>query len=223
MSDISNKKDIWDRIATIATILVPAAIALAGHFVAQGLKQAEIISEERRAESSMKIAQANLINTMIKSLISDKTQERKLAVEAVLIALPPNQGPNLARIVMQSDDDGNVKSAAKDSLEQRRDTLISSLFSDNPRSRTSAAKDLVHGWPNDQEAVSKLINFATQNKDNDNGVYNTVVVLKDFSKRALEPHKKEVQGFIEEAKKKGPKTKEQAEGLSIRLGGEPKQ
>lgn len=59
MPDTPNKKDVWDRVTALATILVPAAIALAGHFVAQGLKQAEISSEERRAEQSRSIAEAN--------------------------------------------------------------------------------------------------------------------------------------------------------------------
>jgi hypothetical protein len=93
--DEPQQKDIWDRLTAIATILVPAAIALAGHFVAQGLKQAEISSEDGRAEQSRviaevntKIAQTNLVNMMMRSLTSADLQERKVAVEAVLIALP---------------------------------------------------------------------------------------------------------------------------------------
>jgi hypothetical protein len=33
MPDVAQKKDIWDRLTALATILVPAAIALAGHFI----------------------------------------------------------------------------------------------------------------------------------------------------------------------------------------------
>ncbi len=113
------KKDVWDRLTALATILVPAAIALAGHFIAQGLKQAEISSEERRAEQShviaeanTKIAQASLINTMMKSLTSTNPQERKLAVVAVLIALP-EQGPILVQTIAQSDEDKTVQAAAR--------------------------------------------------------------------------------------------------------------
>jgi len=101
MPEAPNKKDVWDRLTALATILVPAAIALAGYFIAQGLKQAELSSEEKRAERSSsiaeantKIAQASLINTMMKSLTSSSPQERKLAVEAALIALPEH-GPVL--------------------------------------------------------------------------------------------------------------------------------
>jgi hypothetical protein len=136
MPEASNKKDLWDRLASLATILVPAAIALAGHFIARGLKQAEISSEERRAEKSRsiaeantKIAQASLINTMMKSLTSSNPQERKLAVEAVLIALP-EQGPVLVRTIAQYDEDKTVQTAAKTSLQQRekRDGVRLLLF-----------------------------------------------------------------------------------------------
>jgi len=115
MPEAPNNKDVWDRFTALATILIPAAIALAGHFIAQGLKQAEIRSEDRRAELShsiaetnTKIAQASLINTMMKSLTSADPQERKLAVQAVLIALP-EEGPVLARSIAENDEDKSVQ------------------------------------------------------------------------------------------------------------------
>jgi hypothetical protein len=225
MPEAPNKKDIWDRVTALATILVPAAIALAGHFIAQGLKQAEISSEERRAEqshsiaeSNIKIAQASLINTMMKSLTSSNPQERKLAVEAVLIALP-EQGPALVRTVAQSDDDKTVQAAAKTSLDQRLSALIRDLFSEDAQVRIGAAQDLIQGWRNESNAVLALIEFATQNKENSNGVYNTVVVLSEFSIRALEASKKQVLEFAELAKATGPKTETKAKALVKRLGG----
>jgi hypothetical protein len=225
MSDAPQKKDAWDRLTALATILVPAAIALAGHFVAQGLKQAEISSEERRSEQSRiiaqantKIAQANLINTMMKSLTSANPQERKLAVEAVLIALP-DQGPILVRTIAQSDEDKTVQAAARSSLEQRVSTLIRDLFADDARVRISAAQDLTQGWRNEPNVVGALVDFATQNRDNSNGVYNTVVVLNEFSLRALQAHKQEVLDFLEVAKTTGSKTAAKAKALGMRLGG----
>ncbi|MEJ2361756.1 MAG: hypothetical protein P8Z75_10065 [Gammaproteobacteria bacterium] len=225
MSDAQNKKDTWDRLTALATILVPAAIALAGHFIAQGLKQAEISSEDRRAEQShliaeanTKIAQASLINTMMKSLTSSNPQERKLAVQAVLIALP-EQGPILVRTIAQSDEDNTVKAAARSSLEQRVSSLIRELFSEDARVRIGAAQDLIQGWRNEPGVVLALVKFATQNKDNSNGVYNTVVVLNEFSLRALQAHKQEVLNFIEVAKATGSRTAAKATELAKRLGG----
>ena len=225
MPEAPNKKDVWDRLTAVATILVPAAIALAGHFIAQGLKQAEISSEERRAEQSRsiaeantKIAQASLINTMMKSLTSSNPQERKLAVEAVLIALP-EQGPVLVRTIAQYDDDKTVQAAATTSLEQRVGTLIRDIFSEDARVRIGAAQELIQGWRNEPNAVLALLDFATRNKENSNGVYNTVVVLSEFSMRALEAHKQRVLEFIKLAKATGSKTDAKATALLKRLGG----
>ncbi len=225
MPDGPNKKDAWDRLTALATILIPAAIALAGHFIAQGLKQAEISSEEKRAEQSRviaeantKIAQANFINTMMKSLTSANPQERKLAVEAVLIALP-EQGPVLVRTIAQSDEDKTVQATARSSLEQRVSALLRDLFAEDARVRIGAAQDLIQVWRNDPNVVLALVEFATQNKDNANGVYNTVVVLNEFSLRVLQTHKQEVLKFLEVAKKTGTKTEAKATALGQRLGG----
>ena len=137
MADDSHRKDLWDRLTALAAILVPAAIALAGHFIGQGLKEAELRGQERQAqqasaiaEANTKIAQAGLINTLMKSLTSPNPQERKLAVQTVLIALP-DQGPLLARTIAQTDEDEAVQVAARSSLKQRADTLIRQLFADD--------------------------------------------------------------------------------------------
>ena len=225
MANSESKKDVWDRLTALATILVPAAIALAGHFIAQGLKQAEISSEEKRAEQShliaeanTKIAQATLINTMMKSLTSPNPQERKLAVQAVLIALP-EQGPVLVRTIAQSDEDTSVQAAAQSSLQERVGTLVRGLFSEDARVRIGAAQDLIVGWRNDPNVVQELVQFASNNRDNVNGVYNTVVVLNEFTSRALEEHREQVLSFLELAMATGAKTKSKAEALAKRIRG----
>lgn len=221
MPETSNKKDAWDRVTALATILVPAAIALAGHFIAQGLKQAEITNEEKRSEQAQaiavantRIAQANLINTLMKSLTSSNPQERKLAVQAVLIALP-EQGPVLVRPIAQSDEDKTVQAAAKTSLDQRLDGLIRALFSDDAQARVGAAQDLIQGWRNEPNAVNALVEFATANQGNKNGIFNTAVVLNAFSLSALEAHKQQVLRFAEIAKGTNA---EKAAALEKRLG-----
>jgi len=59
MADDSHRKDLWDRLTALAAILVPAAIALAGHFIGQGLKEAELRGQERQAQQASAIAEAN--------------------------------------------------------------------------------------------------------------------------------------------------------------------
>ncbi len=225
MADLPPRKDIWDRITALATILIPAAIALAGHFISQGLKQAEIQSEERRAaqasalaDANTKIAQAGLINTMMKSLTSGNAQERRLAVQAVLIALP-EQGPALVRTVAQTDEDKAVQAYARTSIEQRVEGLVRGIFASDPSTRQSAAQDFVQGWRNEPPAVALLVNYALQHADNANGIYNTVVVLGDFSPRALAPNRALLTEFAAVARQTGPKTEARVIALQKKLDG----
>jgi hypothetical protein len=223
MSSAPGGKDIWDRITALATILVPAAIALAGHFIAQGLQRAELANEERRAEqarvqadANTKIAQAGLINTFMRSLTSDNAQERRLAVEAVLIALP-DQGPALVRTVARGDADQAVQAAAKSSLSQRVDGLVRDLFAAQAPVRIAAAQDLVAGWRNEPPAVAAVLDQALRNADNANGVYNAAVVLAEFTPAALRPNRDGVLRFAEVARRQGPKTEARVAALLARL------
>lgn len=221
MATDSHRKDLWDRLTALATILVPAAIALAGHFIAQGLKEAEIKGQERQAaqasaNANTKIAQAGLINTLMKSLTSPNPQERKLAVQAVLIALP-EQGPLLARTVAQSDEDEAVQVAARSSLQQRADTLIRQLFADDAGTRVDAVSELVQGWRSEGTAVGTLLDAAFQNSDNDNGICNVAVVLAECAPAALAAHRQHVRQFIALARTKGPRTAAKTAVLEKRL------
>ncbi|MBQ5949080.1 hypothetical protein [Massilia sp. ST3] len=227
MANDAAQKSLWDRVTAIATILIPAAIALAGHLIAQGLKEAELASEERRAEQSRalmdantKIAQGNLINTLMKSLTSDNPHERRLAVQAVLIALP-DQGPVLARTIAQSDENKEVQASARQSIAQRVDTLIRDLFAPQASARVRAAQELVSGWRGDAAAAGAIVQYARANPGNENGIFNAIVVLSDFSGEALAPHKPAIRELAEAARKLGPKTEARVQVLLRRLDAIP--
>ena len=227
MADDATRKDPWDRITALATILIPAAIALAGHFIAQGLKQAEIASEDRRAaqsaalmDANTKIAQGSLINTLMKSLTSDNPQERRLAVQAVLIALP-DQGPALARTIAETDENKTVQASARQSIAQRVDSLIRDLFAAQAATRVRAAQELVSGWNSDAAAASALVEYARANLGNENGVYNAIVVLAEFTPEALAPHKPAIRALADAARKLGPKTEARVQALLQRVDGAP--
>ena len=128
------------------------------------------------------------------------------------------QGPTLVQTIAQSDEDKTVQAAARTSLETRVNTLIRQLFSADAGERISAAQDLVQGWRNDPAVVLELTTFATQNKGNANGVYNSVVVLNEFTSRALQAQKAEVLKFVDVAKATGSKTAAVATVLAGRVG-----
>jgi hypothetical protein len=98
-------KDFWDIFQIVATLLIPASITLAGYWYSEAQKQAEILSSENIAAQQrdtslmqVRVGQAQLISTFMESLLSEKPQRQKLAIEGVLVALP-EEGPRLVQIV----------------------------------------------------------------------------------------------------------------------------
>jgi len=88
-------KEFWDIFQIVATLLIPASITLAGYWYSDAQKQAEIRSSENIAAQlrdtslmQVRVGQAQLISTFMESLLSEKPQRQKLAIEGVLVALP---------------------------------------------------------------------------------------------------------------------------------------
>jgi hypothetical protein len=207
----------------LIAVLIPAAIALAGHFIAQGISRAEIASEERQAaqsrivaEANTRIGQAELLNTFMQSLTSDNANERKIAIDAILIAMP-DQGPAIVRGVARYDDDESVQEKAEASINDRLSRLVEALFAAEAAVRQQAAQELIQGWRTVPELIPALIAYARNHPANENGVYNTVVVFNALGRGPLMAHRDEVMAFLDEAKAIGPRTRRLAEEVEGQL------
>lgn len=218
-------KDNWDRVTALATILVPAAIALAGHFIASGIQKAEIASQAQQADdanaiaaTNTRVSQANLIGTMMKYLTSSNPQERKLAVQAVVIALD-DEGRVLAKTIADNDVDPSVQSVAAASLDSRAQSLVHDLFSDEGPKRFSAARNLLDNWSNDARAAKLLIAEAQANLDNTEGIYTAIGVLSDFTASALKVNAAALRTLFANVADPAQKTKNQIEDMKSRIGG----
>ena len=159
VDDLKKKpKDFWDIFQIIAVLLVPASITLVGYLYSETQKQAEIRSSEtiaaqqsETAHMQVRVGQAQLISTFMESLLSDKPQRQKLAIEGVLVALP-EEGPRLVQIVSQGAFSADAQRAATSSLDQRRSRLIADAFSDDKPTRIRATTELVQGWQADERS-----------------------------------------------------------------------
>jgi hypothetical protein len=89
--------------------------------------------------------------------------------------------------------------------------LVERLFSEKPSERANAYNILTSQFRRDPDAVSALLNYAWQHTDNANGIYNTVVTLKDLSRAVTQPRKDDINRFLDEAEKQGGKTKQQSD------------
>ena len=76
-------------------------------------------------------------------------------------------------------------------------------------------------WHKDPDVVSGLLDYAWQHMDNTNGIYNTVVTLKDLSRAVTQPRKADINRFCDEAEKQGGRTKEQCDALRKWLDTKP--
>jgi hypothetical protein len=132
------KKDGWDKFNILAGLLIPASIAFAGIFFSLSMKSAEIESSNLTAERQESIArinarvgQAQLVSSFLDSLLSQDPKRQRLAITAVLIAMP-DKGPGLVKIVADTDPDSEiqgffdreVQAFAVSALDQRRQALL---------------------------------------------------------------------------------------------------
>jgi hypothetical protein len=91
---------------------------------------------------------------------------------------------------------------------------IENLFSDQAPVRLAAYNVLTQPkFRNDPKTVEALLSFASQHMDNEDGIYNTVVTLKDLSRSVTQPRKDEINRFCDKAEKLGERTKKQSDAL----------
>ena len=210
------KKDFWDVLSAIGGLATPLVVAGLGIYLPYRLNEAQRQRDLIAAESSLRVAKANIIPPLMDALLSNDAARRQLAVSTLLIALP-TEGPELARIVAASDPSQEVKQYASASLDRRRQALLIDLFSADSQTRIEAARALIAGWREDGTVVQELIRYAEEHRDNPNGVYNTVIVLGGLSPAATMGHRDAILRFAEWAQRQGRKTKSAVEELTAKL------
>jgi hypothetical protein len=197
-------KDGWDKFQIVATLMIPAAVAFAGYYFSQALANAQTASskaladsqqasEERRAQITAAISQAELVSTFMKSLLSADTAERNLAIQAVLLALP-DSGPQLVAVLQN-----NVKTRdeAIVALRDRRTRLVDDVFAEDAGVRQQATDHLVAGFRNDPQVVDTIAQKAQNNASNANGIYSSALVLKALPTSQLRANQARVQQFVQ--------------------------
>jgi hypothetical protein len=217
------KKDRWDKFQIIATLLIPASITWVGYYYSEAMKKAEIESSQHIAEQqdetakiSARVGQAQLVSSFMDALLSHDTQKQRLAIEAILIALPV-EGPRLVAVVSQSSPNPEVRTFAENSLDQRRSQLIRSAFSDQKAVRIAATQDLVQGWRSDKDVVPQVLQAASQNPTNQDGIVNALVVLENVDKSSLTANAQKVNEFLNRVERTGPVTREHVKRVRDRL------
>jgi hypothetical protein len=95
--------------------------------------------------------------------------------------------------------------------------LVAQLFGDQKTARMDAYDAIIAQFSTDPNTVSALLDYAAQNPQNANGVYNTVVTLKGLSRVVTKPRKAEINRFCDQAEKIGEKTRSECDALRSSL------
>ena len=84
--------------------------------------------------------------------------------------------------------------------------LVKGVFSNDASTRRTSTATLISDWSTDPNLVPALLDYAAGNPGNENGIYNTVVLLENLRPATLSPYREGIVSFGAAAKKTGPKT-----------------
>ncbi len=199
-------KDIWDKTSILSSFLIPLSIFFAGYFLSKADRIATIESQKKEiqlAEIKSKVDQAQLVASFLEALVDTNSYKRKLAIKSILLALP-EKGGEIVEEISASDPDETVKAFAKKSLIDsktiKRTELIKDIFSSTKNIRISATESLMKDWRSDELLIPELLDFAMnrfgQEKENMNGILNTILVLNRMDIDILKKNKVIVNQFI---------------------------
>ncbi len=207
------KKSVWEILLGLGAVLIPATIALVGYLIAYRIEQGQLGVEETKVG----VDQSELIRKFMPSLISDDKDERELAVFAVIYAVPVFE-----RFFAKGDTGSDIERSVGYALDLvrndvRLNQLIEDLYAPASGTRITSAEEIIQVWRSDTTLVPQLLNYAEEHMDNENGIYNTVVILNSVDTTLLSREKDSVKSFLDKAQKVGPKTRSQIDRVRSRL------
>ena len=219
------KKDFWEKLQVLTPILIPVAIALVGWYFTDQHNKNQLEIQKNNNENQLQVAlinssvgQSELIKDFMQHLTDKDTSIRNIAIEAILYAAP-TPGKRIVEIIAKTSQ-GNTREIANDALASKRSDLVGNLFSTQKQNRVIAANEISSNWSTDNQILKELLirsgnclNNNDSSPDCDNGVYNTIVVLSNFSKDLLVTHKEEIKTLIGKIPKTSQLTISQSEDL----------
>lgn len=210
-----------ENLLVLGTVLVPLLVCGLGTLVT--LRQLHFQNEQaertaqhmantshREAElqrATVSVSQANMVQGFLDALTSDDPRKRKLAVQAVLVALP-QLGAELAKIVEQTDPDTSVRAAATDSVSAHVAGLVSQLYAQDESTRSRATQALNASFRSDPRVVAAVKTHLTKHEDDDSA-YNSVLLLNSLDHSMLRAQRADVSEIATRAERVGPRAAEQ--------------
>ena len=227
ISAAATKKDIWDRFSQIGPILITLAVAAGGWVVTDMMKQMDVnatqrqtVIQENTARMSTRVSQAQLVSTFLPPLLGNDPDAQKLAISALLIALP-EEGPELVQTLSSTTDDSEIQKFANVALDDRRSDLVDELFSADEDLRNSAQAELANGWAHDPQLIRDLLTAAQQSMANTAAINAALTVLYSMDVDLLVQNSQEIEKMLGTEHRWDGATKSLAEQLRSKLASKP--
>jgi hypothetical protein len=199
------RRDAWDIVNIIGTLLLPVAVAFAGYYYSLSMKAAEIASADKRAFADQevarinsRVAQAGLVLQYLGELFNSNPQRRDIATKTIQSALPDIGSTILYSLSQSPPTAGEVGPAPEvitTALDQRRASLVEGLFAPSGAQRNSAYEDLTSReapWHKDPKIIDELIAAARRHMNDPTGLRNVAVTLRDVSRTITQPRQAEI-------------------------------
>ena len=206
---VAKNKDIWDKIQNLSSVFIPVAIALVGWYYTNQNTSNQLEIQKLNNENDYQIAlvnsnvgQSEMIKDFMQHLTSQDTAVRNIAIEAILYAAP-TPGKKIVEVLSRSHDT-KTRSFANDALANKRNDLVSNLFSDQKQTRLAAANEIVTNWADDEKICIELLNRTNEcltkgsgTLNCEDGIFNVFTVLPSFSKSILHSNKERIASIID--------------------------
>ncbi|MCF6404870.1 hypothetical protein L3C95_18365 [Chitinophaga filiformis] len=151
-------------------------------------------------------------NTRNIEKISDELDNAQLGSNVALKVL--REDVNATAIDLRSSSPSSrVRTVARKPL----NTVIEELFSAKASVRGAAYNDLMTNYAESPQLVPSLLSYASGHKDNQNGIYNTLVVLGHLDYSKVPADVEDIRAFAAQVTDNGPKTADRIEKLLRRL------
>jgi hypothetical protein len=200
------KKDKWDVMTAVGTLIgslgIPILVVWLGWWLpakaAQAQQAADALGRERElaaTEVSARVAKATVIPALMDGLLSTEAPRRKMAIFAILIALPA-EGPDLIRQLELTADSEQVRVEAATALRERQVQLVNGVFAKDPSLRLRSQQALIDGYHADPEMARNLVARAQAPGVSEEAVQSATAVVGALSEGAVAPNRQTVDRFL---------------------------
>lgn len=185
---------------------------LDGEVVVLDRKKAELVVENSNLEKENQKLRSSLIHTSISlDEISDKLSTPILAANPQITEI--RQDLNATGLDLRAN--GPLNNVSDPSGDMR--ASIQGLFATKASVRGDAYEQIISQYANSPNLTSAMLDYADSHKGNENGVYNTLVVLSHLNENTLRKDSKAIRNFAESVRSVGPRTSERVDKLLSRL------